>query len=139
MLNCICLFLFTGYGHLDTFLGKKSHLDIYPKLVQWLDKYADDHDVKDKGLKTLIFGALDQSDEHTNVQSMIHYFPCKTNECSHNSKLGLPKARKAGTIASFILRKQAAFIFISTVLPLFPYYGDVSLPWSTEGILAATV
>ena len=32
---------FLGYGHLDTFLGKNSHVDIYPKLLEWLEKYAD--------------------------------------------------------------------------------------------------
>ena len=32
---------FLGYGHLDTFLGKNSHVDIYPKLLDWLEKYAD--------------------------------------------------------------------------------------------------
>ena len=32
---------FLGYGHLDTFLGRNSHVDIYPKLLEWLEKYAD--------------------------------------------------------------------------------------------------
>ena len=60
--------MFVGYGHLDTFLGKKSHLDIYPKLLQWLDKYADNHDVRDTGVRGLIYGALNPEDEHTRIK-----------------------------------------------------------------------
>jgi cholesterol oxidase len=29
--------VFEGYGHQDVFMGKNNHVDIYPRLVQWLD------------------------------------------------------------------------------------------------------
>jgi cholesterol oxidase len=30
------LHIFEGYGHQDPFMGKNNHLDIFPRLVEWL-------------------------------------------------------------------------------------------------------
>lgn len=30
--------VFEGYGHQDVFMGKNNHVDIYPRLVRWLDE-----------------------------------------------------------------------------------------------------
>jgi len=32
------LHVFPGYGHQDPFMGKNNHLDIFPTLVEFLDK-----------------------------------------------------------------------------------------------------
>jgi cholesterol oxidase len=31
--------VFANYGHQDTFMGKNCHVDIFPRLLQFLDKY----------------------------------------------------------------------------------------------------
>lgn len=64
-------FSFLGYGHLDTFLGRDCNIDIFPVLVKWLDKYAENGDMRDKNLKRAVFGALNSVDEYSNIQSKL--------------------------------------------------------------------
>jgi lysosomal acid lipase/cholesteryl ester hydrolase len=30
--------VFEGYGHQDVFMGKNNHIDIFPRLLQFLDE-----------------------------------------------------------------------------------------------------
>eukprot|EP00794_Sanderia_malayensis_P000205 gene205-819_t len=46
------------YGHLDGFMGKQAHIDVFPNLVRWLDKYAEDHYVRDGKARELVSNAL---------------------------------------------------------------------------------
>ena len=39
-----------GYGHVDHFIGKNARFDVWPKIFQFLDKYAENNVMKNVNL-----------------------------------------------------------------------------------------
>jgi hypothetical protein len=35
------LHVFPNYGHQDVFMGKNNHIDIFPRLLEFLNKHAE--------------------------------------------------------------------------------------------------
>jgi cholesterol oxidase len=35
------LHVFPNYGHQDVFMGKNNHIDVFPRLVEFLNKHAE--------------------------------------------------------------------------------------------------
>ena len=56
----VFIYLFAGYGHLDVFIGKNAHRDVWPKLVSVFDKYAQDDVARDKGVRVRVQSALNR-------------------------------------------------------------------------------
>ena len=50
----------SGYGHLDVYIGKNAHRDVWPKLISVFDKYAEDDVAKDKGVRARVQKALNK-------------------------------------------------------------------------------